>query len=67
MVFYFKKISSSKKLAPEWARLATKVKDTVKIGKVDATVETKLAERFKVEGFPSIKYFPAGSKGDDKV
>lgn len=37
------------------------------VAKVDATVETELAQRFKVEGFPSIKYFAAKTHDDDKV
>jgi thioredoxin-like negative regulator of GroEL len=35
-------------------------KSTSIIAFVDATKETKLAERFKVKGFPSVKYFKDG-------
>ena len=58
---------NSKKLAPEWAKLATKLKGEVNIAKVDATTETDLASRFKVEGFPSIKYFGAKAFDDEKA
>jgi protein disulfide-isomerase A6 len=35
-----------KKLEPNWNEFATKTLGQVKVGKVDATVETKLKERF---------------------
>ena len=49
-------------LAPEWARAATELKGKVKLGVVDATVYTQLAQRYGVQGFPTIKFFPAGKK-----
>jgi thiol-disulfide isomerase/thioredoxin len=57
----------SKKLAPEWAKLATKLKGEINIAKVDATTETELAQRFKVEGFPSLKYFASKVHDDTKA
>ena len=51
-----------KNLAPEWARAATELKGKVKLGVVDATVHTQLAQRYGVQGFPTIKFFPSGSK-----
>lgn len=54
----------SKKLAPEWNRLANKVKGEFNIGKVDATVQTAIAKRFGVESFPSLKFFAPGAKSD---
>ncbi|CAF2416279.1 unnamed protein product [Rotaria sp. Silwood2] len=51
-----------KSLAPEWARAATELKGKVKLGVVDATVHTQLAQRYGVQGFPTIKFFPAGRK-----
>ncbi|CAF3884311.1 unnamed protein product [Rotaria magnacalcarata] len=51
-----------KNLAPEWARAATELKGKVKLGVVDATVHTQLAQRYGVQGFPTIKFFPAGKK-----
>lgn len=52
-----------KKLAPEWSRAATLLKDSVKLGKLDATAETKIASRYGVQGYPTIKVFPPGEKG----
>lgn len=51
-----------KNLAPEWARAATELKGKVKLGVVDATVQTQLAQRYGVQGFPTIKFFQSGPK-----
>ncbi|CAF3199929.1 unnamed protein product [Rotaria socialis] len=51
-----------KNLAPEWARAATELKGKVKLGVVDATIHTQSAQRYGVQGFPTIKFFPAGKK-----
>ena len=51
-----------KKLAPDWKKLATKLKGKVKIAEVDATVQTKLGSRFKIHGYPSLKFFAAGEE-----
>ena len=50
-----------KNLAPEWEKLATQLKGKVKVGKVDATVESSLKERFNVNGFPTLKLLKADS------
>ena len=34
----------------------------MKLGVVDATVHTQYAQRYGVQGFPTIKFFPAGKK-----
>lgn len=49
-------------MAPEWARAASELKGKVKLGVVDATVHTQYAQRYGVQGFPTIKFFPAGRK-----
>lgn len=41
--FYAPWCGHCKKLEPEWNEAASKLKGTVKLGKVDATVETNLA------------------------
>lgn len=52
-----------KTLAPEWENAATQLKSqNVKLGAVDATVETNLAGQYGVKGFPTIKLFGAGLK-----
>jgi len=51
-----------KSLAPEYEILATTFKNQkVKIASVDADQHKSLGSRFGISGFPTIKYFPAGS------
>lgn len=49
-------------MEPEWAKAATELKGKVKLGAVDATVNTLMANKFGVRGYPTIKVFPAGAK-----
>lgn len=58
--FYAPWCGHCKKLAPEWNEAATAMKGKVKFGKVDATVEKRLASRFGVQGYPTIKYWKYG-------
>lgn len=44
--FYAPWCGHCKKLEPEWNEAASRLKGTVKLGKVDATVETGLGQRF---------------------
>lgn len=50
-----------KNLAPEYASAATELKGKFKLGALDATVHTVTAGKFGVRGYPTLKYFPAGS------
>jgi protein disulfide-isomerase-like protein len=51
-----------KTLAPEYDTLATTFKgQPVKIASVDADAHRSLGSRFDVSGFPTLKFFPAGS------
>eukprot|EP00993_Chasmostoma_nieuportense_P000866 NODE_1796_length_1377_cov_80.897600_g1704_i0.p1 GENE.NODE_1796_length_1377_cov_80.897600_g1704_i0~~NODE_1796_length_1377_cov_80.897600_g1704_i0.p1 ORF type:complete len:408 (+),score=100.32 NODE_1796_length_1377_cov_80.897600_g1704_i0:55-1278(+) len=52
-----------KNLAPEWAKAATDLKGVAKLGAVDATVHGELAQRYGVNGYPTIKFFAPGAKG----
>ncbi|KHJ46223.1 protein disulfide-isomerase domain protein [Trichuris suis] len=57
-----------KNLAPHWQSAATQLKGRVKVAAIDATVNTVMAQRFGIQGFPTIKMFPSGAKSlDDAV
>jgi len=52
-----------KSLAPEYEKVATAfAKLPVKVASVDADKHKDLGGRFGVSGFPTLKWFPAGSK-----
>jgi len=53
-----------KSLAPEWAKASQELKGKVKLGAVDATVESSLAQRYGVQGYPTIKVFKSGPNRD---
>lgn len=63
--FYAPWCGHCKKLQPEWEEAAANLKGTVKFAKVDATVETGLANRFQVRGYPTIKYWDYGDGKSD--
>lgn len=53
-----------KNLAPHWTQAATQLKGKIKMGTLDATVHTVMANRYGVRGYPTIKMFPAGKKSE---
>lgn len=52
-----------KALEPEYAKAAGSLKgegSEIKLAKVDAVAETKLGEKYQVQGYPTIKFFKDG-------
>ncbi|BBN10896.1 protein disulfide-isomerase A1 [Marchantia polymorpha subsp. ruderalis] len=47
-------------LAPEYAEAATLLKDVAVLAKVDATLEDDLAQKFDIEGYPTLIFFIDG-------
>ena len=66
VAFYAPWCGHCQKLLPEWVAAATQLRGTVKLAKLDATVNQKLAQRYQIQGYPTIKIFSPG-KGKDKT
>lgn len=60
--FYAPWCGHCKNLAPHWAQAASELKGKVKLGALDATVHSAKASQYGIQGYPTIKYFPAGPK-----
>lgn len=65
--FYAPWCGHCKKLEPEWNQAATELKGKIKVAKVDATTQQKLASRYHIQGFPTIKIFPPGPKSQSSI
>ena len=64
--FYAPWCGHCKKLAPHYDKLSTDGVKEVSIAKVDATVETGLAQRHEIKGYPTLKWFINGTEYDFK-
>lgn len=51
-------------LEPAWKELAENFGDQVRIARVDCTIEMVLCKKHNIEGFPTLKLFPAGPKNE---
>jgi protein disulfide-isomerase A1 len=61
VLFYAPWCGHCKKFHPEYEKAATTLrKENLYLAKVDATAEKKLAEKFEIQGFPTVKLFIKG-------
>merc|ERR1712113_1007116 len=61
--FYAPWCGHCKRLAPDWEKAATALKEKnskVKIADVDCTVEKEAAQKNEVRGYPTLKFFKNG-------
>ena len=62
--FYAPWCGHCRNLAPHWEKAATELKGKMKLGALDATVNTVKASQYGVSGYPTIKFFHNGEVMD---
>jgi protein disulfide-isomerase A1 len=63
--FYAPWCGHCKKLTPEYAGAAGELKaDGIPLAKVDSTIHKTCSERFKIQGFPTLKFFVNGQDSE---
>jgi protein disulfide-isomerase A6 len=65
--FYAPWCGHCKNMEPTWEELAKDLKGRVKIARVDCTQETVTANKFGIQGFPTLKLFPPGPKSVEEA
>jgi protein disulfide-isomerase A6 len=60
--FYAPWCGHCKKLAPTWEKVAEGLKGLVNFGALDMTTDKEVGEPFRVNGFPTLKFFGADKK-----
>eukprot|EP00672_Neobodo_designis_P024107 CAMPEP_0174849414 /NCGR_PEP_ID=MMETSP1114-20130205/15654_1 /TAXON_ID=312471 /ORGANISM="Neobodo designis, Strain CCAP 1951/1" /LENGTH=455 /DNA_ID=CAMNT_0016083753 /DNA_START=39 /DNA_END=1406 /DNA_ORIENTATION=+ len=65
MEFYAPWCGHCKKLEPEYAEAAKQIGDMAVLAKLDATVEKAAAQKYEIQGFPTIKVFRKGTLSGD--
>lgn len=66
--FYAPWCGYCQKMAPEYANAAQYISQSgiqyIKLGKVDATIESDLAKKFGIHEYPTLKFFKSGQPID---